>query len=196
MVGLRLPSALVGTATVLALYLLARHMWGRRMAFLSAALLATYDYHIHYSRLGTNNVWDPFFVALTLWALDRALATSDEVKQMRLAILSGLLMGMSIFFYTGARLLPLLVLTYVVYIWAQGRFKQLSAPLKKDWRWHLVLLVLAFLVAAGPMLGFAMAHPDEWNARTNQVGILQSGWLAREPGLTGKSTPRILAPYP
>jgi hypothetical protein len=58
---------------------------------------------------------------------------------------------------------------------------------------HLLLLVLAFLVVAGPMLGFALGHPNEWNARINQVGIFQSGWLAREPGLTGKSTVQILA---
>jgi hypothetical protein len=56
-----------------------------------------------------------------------------------------------------------------------------------------VLLVVAALVAAGPMLDYALTHPDEWNARLNQVGILQSGWLAREPGLTGKTTAQILA---
>jgi hypothetical protein len=56
----------------------------------------------------------------------------------------------------------------------------------------LVMLGLAFLVAAGPILGFALSHPDDWNARINQVGIIQSGWLAREPGLTGKSSQQIL----
>jgi hypothetical protein len=55
------------------------------------------------------------------------------------------------------------------------------------------MMVIAFLIAAGPILSYALAHPDDWNARINQVGIIQSGWLAREPALTGKTTLQILA---
>jgi 4-amino-4-deoxy-L-arabinose transferase-like glycosyltransferase len=193
MTGLRLPAALVGTATVPVLYLFARHMWGRRMAFLSAAFLATYDYHIHYSRLGANNVWDPFFAVLALWLLDWALTEAEAAKRDRLFILSGVVIGLSVYFYTGARLLPFLVIVYLAFVLVQKRWSQLS-PIRTD---HLVrcllLLVLAFLVVAGPILNFALTHPDDWNARLNQVGIIQSGWLAREPGLTGKTTFQILA---
>jgi 4-amino-4-deoxy-L-arabinose transferase-like glycosyltransferase len=193
MVGLRLPAALVGTATVPVLYLFARHMWGRRMAFLSAAFLATYDYHIHYSRLGANNVWDPFFAVLALWLLDWALTESDAIKRDRLFILTGLVVGLSAYFYTGARLLPYLVIIYLAFVLVQKRWSHTS-PIRTE---HLVrclfLLVLAFLVVAGPILSYALAHADDWNARINQVGILQSGWLAREPGLTGKTTFQVLA---
>jgi hypothetical protein len=52
---------------------------------------------------------------------------------------------------------------------------------------------LALLVAAGPILGFALAHPDDWNARMNQIGILQSGWLQLTRQLTGRSTAYLLA---
>ncbi len=57
----------------------------------------------------------------------------------------------------------------------------------------LAVIGVALVIVAGPILSFALAHPDDWNARVNQIGIIQSGWLAREPGLTGKSTARILA---
>lgn len=203
--GLRLPAALVGTATVPVLYFFVRGLWGRRTALLSAIFLAAYDYHIHYSRLGANNVWDPFFLLLTLWAVDRALTmtqnspsteeqgdrkapsqSSSLLPASRSFLLAGLVMGLSVFFYTGARLLPVLVVVYVAFVWFQGRKRTEGlGP-------YLVLLVLAFLVAGGPMLSFAQTHPNEWNARINQVGILQSGWLEREPGLTGKSTAQIL----
>jgi 4-amino-4-deoxy-L-arabinose transferase-like glycosyltransferase len=197
--GLRLPAALVGTITVPVLYLFARDLWGRRTALLSALFLATYDYHIHYSRLGANNAWDALFVLLALWALDRGLRAEQESavagepgsRSQRGAygwfIWAGLAMGLSVYFYTGARLLPWLVAIYLGFVWLQRR-SHLGAVIP-----HLLLLVLAFLVVAGPMLGFALAHPNEWNARINQVGIVQSGWLAREPGLTGKSTIQILA---
>jgi 4-amino-4-deoxy-L-arabinose transferase-like glycosyltransferase len=191
--GLRLPAALVGTATVPILYLFARDLWGRRVALLSALFLATYDYHIHYSRLGANNVWDPLFVLLTLWLLHRGLvagpssSTQARPGRYRWFLAAGLVLGLSFYFYTGARLLPLLVAAYVGFVWLQER-RQIDGLGR-----HLVLLAAAFAVVAGPMLGYALSHPDDWNARINQVGIIQSGWLAREPGLTGKSTARILA---
>jgi 4-amino-4-deoxy-L-arabinose transferase-like glycosyltransferase len=185
--GLRLPAALMGTATVPLLYFLTRDLWGRRTALLAAVFLATYDYHIHYSRLGANNIWDPLFVVLVLWVLDLGLTIPDKVQRARALILAGLLMGLSIYFYIGARLLPLLIAVYVVFVWIRKQCQIERLGL------HLVLLILAFLVAAGPMLSYALLHPNEWNARINQVGIIQSGWLEREPELTGKSTPQILA---
>jgi 4-amino-4-deoxy-L-arabinose transferase-like glycosyltransferase len=195
MVGLRLPAALIGTATVPLLYLLARDLWGRRVALLSALFLATYDYHIHYSRLGANNVWDPAFVLLTLWLLDRGLAKEGGDAEggtagrdgTRFFMLAGLAMGLGFYFYTGARLLPVLAAACVAFVWLKKRRRIVGLGRR------LVLLALVFVVVAGPMLGYALTHPDEWNARINQVGIIQSGWLAREPGLTGKGTLQILA---
>jgi 4-amino-4-deoxy-L-arabinose transferase-like glycosyltransferase len=195
--ALRLPAALAGAATVPVLYLFARELWGRRTALLGALFLACYDYHIHYSRLGANNVWDPLFVVLALWVLERGLTRLQESQGIedqgdrfpaahRYFLLTGFIMGFSVFFYTGARLLPLLVAGYVGFVWLQRR-RQINELGR-----HLVLLVVALLVVAGPMLGYAQSHPNEWNARVNQVGIIQSGWLEREPGLTGKSTAQIL----
>lgn len=189
--ALRLLAALAGTATVPALYLFVQGRWGPRTALLAALFLAAYDYHVHYSRLGANNVWDPLFVLLALWAVDRGLAALSEGggggDAGRRFLLAGLVMGLSSYFYTGARLLPPLVAVYVAFVAIEqrGRLPRLGR--------HLVLLALASLVVAGPMLDYALAHPNEWNARINQVGILQSGWLAREPGLTGKTTAHILA---
>jgi len=194
MTALRLPAALVGAATIPILYLFARRLWGRQAAFLAALFLAAYDYHVHYSRLGANNVWDALFVLLALWTLDRGLTASTETGQTRFLILTGLVMGLSAYFYTGARLLPPLVAIYLLFLWVQQRFHPERARAVKGLDRRLVLLlVLAFLIAAGPMLNYALTHPDDWNARLNQVGIIQSGWLAREPGLTGKSTLQILA---
>jgi len=97
-----------------------------------------------------------------------------------------------VYYYTGARLLPLLVAVYVAFVW----IKRIRSPERKEWPGSyalpLLALAMAFLVAAGPMLGYALSHPDEWNARINQVGIIQSGWLAQEPGLTGKTLVQVL----
>jgi len=91
-------------------------------------------------------------------------------------------MGLSAYFYTGARLLPPLVALYLAFLWLEQRLApQRATAVHGLAGWLILLLALAFLIAAGPMLRYALAHPDNWNARLNQVGILQSGWLAREP---------------
>ena len=204
--GLRFPAALVGTITVPLFYLFARDLWGRQTAFLSAAFVATYDYHVHFSRLGANNIWDPLFVVLTMWAVDKGLGgnATDRAQQgeagpesegaqgrspqrYRYFLLAGTVMGLGMFFYTGARLLPVLVGVYVAFVWLRRRRQVPRLGL------HLALLIMACITVAGPMLSYAQAHPDHWNARLNQVGIIQSGWLEREPELTGKSTTEILA---
>ena len=203
MVGLRMPAVLAGTLTVPVLYLLARDLWGKRTAFLAAGFLTAYDYHIHYSRLGANNVWDPLFVVLVLWLLNRGLTQqlaathgsgpARDPGSYRSFVLAGLIMGLSAYFYTGARLLPVLVAVYLAFVWIQQRLGRAEPGLGKSFPWRsLLLLALAFLIVGGPILSFALSHPEEWNARINQVGILQSGWLEREPELTGKSTGQIL----
>lgn len=190
--GARLPAALAGAATVPVLYLLVRDLWGHRMAFFGASLLAAYDYHIHYSRLVANNIWDPLFVVAALLFLDRGLFSAGQRARRGYLILAGLAMGLSAYFYTGARLLPFLTAAYLAFLWIKRRGDSKQGQPASSLLGSIVLPVLACLVAAGPMLGYALAHPDEWNARLNQVGILQSGWLEREPGLTGKSTLYIL----
>ncbi len=57
----------------------------------------------------------------------------------------------------------------------------------------LAVIGVATVVVAGPMLSFALAHPNDWNARVNQIGIIQSGWFARASELTGKGTAQLLA---
>ena len=190
--GLRLPAALAGMVTVPILYLFARRLWGKRIALLSALFLAGYDYHIHYSRLGANNVWDPLFVVLTLWLVDLGLTSTDKPRSSRFFALAGLVMGLSVYYYTGTRLLPLLVAVYVAFVWIKRHRSPKTGKWPGSYARPLLTMAMAFLVAAGPMLSYALSHPDEWNARINQVGIIQSGWLAQEPGLTGKTLLQIL----
>jgi hypothetical protein len=99
----------------------------------------------------------------------------------------------SVFFYTGARLLPLLVLVYAAFLWVGNAYRERGAASAKDLGPRLASLLLAYVVVAAPMLAFAVARPDDWNARVNQVGIVQSGWLAQETALTGRTTLHLLS---
>ncbi len=103
--ALRLPWALVGAATILAAYVLVRTLIDPPTALLTAALLATYHYHIHFSRLGSNQIADPLLASLALVFLFRALKARRQIDWALVGIISGL----ALYFYIGARLVPLLM---------------------------------------------------------------------------------------
>ncbi len=173
----------MGTLTILTSFLLVRRLFETRLALVTAVILATYHYHIHYSRLGSNQIADPFFISLALFFLARAL---DGKKRLDWA-LSGSITGMALYVYAGARLTPIIITAVLVY-----RF--LLEP-RRFWhkhKWGLAVGMVAFFIVAAPMLQYAVRFPGEFNARLNQVGILQSGWLEREIEILGEPVWSIL----
>jgi hypothetical protein len=63
--------------------------------------------------------------------------------------------------------------------------------LVRHWR-GMVLLILGWLVAALPLLGWYSLHPSALTERYRAVSIFASGWLAREVGITGLSRAALL----
>jgi hypothetical protein len=110
LLALRLPSAIFGTLTVLALYALARTLFGWRTGLVAALILATLPAHIHFSRLGINNIADPLFGVLGLAFLARALRDGQRSDW----AWGGVCIGLTQYFYEGGRLLyPPLVLGWL-----------------------------------------------------------------------------------
>lgn len=181
--GLRLMWVLVGTASVLVTFLLVRELKGTRLALFTAALVATYHYHIHYSRLGSNQISDTLLVGLTLFFLMRAYSRGKWLDW----ALAGVVAGIGQYFYAGGRLALVLGLLLITYLWIQDRFKVSRGKLV-----GVGIFIIAALVAGGPMFAYAINHPNDYNARANQIGILQNGWLANETLRTGKPQAEIL----
>ena len=183
--GLRLPWALVGTAAVMVSYFLVRRLAGPAMAFATAIALAGYHFHIHYSRLGSNQIADTLCVAAVLLFLARGL-DGTRWRLLDWAAAGGLC-AVAFAWYAGARLaavLALAVLGYAFLLEPRRFFRRHAAG--------VVAGVLSFLVVGAPMLQYAARFPAEFNGRVNQVGIIQSGWLAAEVEITGQSTGTIL----
>jgi hypothetical protein len=154
-----------------------------KLALLTAALVATYHYHIHFSRLGSNQVADPLFMTLALLFLYRALDSGRQLDW----VLLGAISGLAFYFYAGARLTPVVVFSILAYVFIREPryFVQKHSS-------GIVTALGAFLIVAAPMIQYAIRFPGNFNARLNQVGIIQSGWLAREVGIRGESTAAIL----
>lgn len=169
--GLRFPWTLVGTATVIITFFLVRRLVGAPLGWATAVILATYHYHIHYSRLGSNQIADPFFIALALLLLYRGLDRRSDFDW----ALSGVVAGLGLYFYAGARLTPIVMLAALGY-----HFIRQPRQFWTDHRRGLLVALGAFVIVAAPMMQYAARFPNDFNARLNQVGIVQSGWLAQE----------------
>jgi len=179
--GLRMLSALIGTATIPALYLFARPLYGRPVGLAATALLATYHFHIHFSRLAVNNIVDPLLALLSFAAFFNGRRTSSWFS----FALAGVLLGLGQHFYMGGRLTPLVVLALLLHAWLLDRHWLLNM------RWRLALLGIGFVLAFGPLLRFFLLNHTAFTARLAAVGIFQTGWFAQQQA-QGMSTIAIL----
>lgn len=188
--GLRALSALVGTFTVLTTFLLARELWGRRVGWLAATALACSHFHIHFSRLASNQIMDGLFATLALWLLVRGLrperAEGLRSRRPLYFALSGAVTGLGWYGYFGARLVGIVVALYLAWrLVAEYRFLN-------RYGYSLLLLLVAALIVAAPLLLHFAQHPDRMTSRLEQVSIFASGWLEREQEITGRSGASLL----
>ncbi|MGH2582985.1 MAG: glycosyltransferase family 39 protein [Anaerolineales bacterium] len=181
--AVRLPAAILGAATIPLVFLLVRSLADKYMALAASLLVGTYHYHIHYSRLGANMIFDPMLAVLALFFLHRGIGRTNKLDW----ILAGLVSGLAFYLYAGARFVIILVVSILLYTaFTEGKsFFRKSLP-------GIGLMFGAFLVSAAPMLQYALRFPNDFNARINQIGIIQSGWLSREVEITGKAALQIL----
>ncbi|MEK9147910.1 MAG: glycosyltransferase family 39 protein, partial [Patescibacteria group bacterium] len=104
----RLPSAILGIASVALLFLVANRLFSARVGLLSAALLAVTVNHVYVSRVGLQEAYVIFFILLALYLFLKALENEKYF------ILTGLAVGLGLLAkYTAAVLVPILV-TYLV----------------------------------------------------------------------------------
>lgn len=179
--ALRVLSALAGALTVPVTYALAKELFGKRVAWVSAGYLAVFHFHIHFSRIGLNNIWDGFFVAAFAAAFWWAWKRND-----RLAFAgAGIVLGLSQYFYVSIRaVLPIFVLWLV------------AAALKDRDRFRrrlpgLSVLLLGLLVTALPLAIFFFKHPLEFQAPLGRVAAL-GPWLQSEAQNTGRSVWEVM----
>jgi 4-amino-4-deoxy-L-arabinose transferase-like glycosyltransferase len=177
---LRWPGALLGTLTVLGVYVLAREVAGPEVGLLAAFLLAISFWHINISRFGTRPVAAPFFLVWSLVLLWQAVRRWREGCRIGwgMALACGVVYGLGFYTYTPYRLTPLLLLAVFV-------------ALKRDYQPRTVknvgvIVLWTACIVILPLLLFAWRHPVEFFQRfetmpvwrtTNSVGELVSNTM-------------------
>lgn len=158
--GLFLGSALIGSATVAAVFWLGRELFDRRVGLLAAALLTISYTHNHLSRIVIPTT-ALLIVTLLFGFLWRGLRTRQGVW----FALTGILLGLCPLTYYSARLAFVILILFVLWSLFWNR-SQLIAQLSL---WGTLLF--GALLAFGPMLVFAGRNVSAFMGRASEVTL-------------------------
>ena len=156
--GLRSASVLAGTLAVLATYFCVAVWNNRRMALIAAILIAAYHFHVHWSRLALNNIWDTVWVPAMIGAYAWGWKNCNSAG----AALAGAALGFMLYFYQGGRVTILLLLFIIAWLWWKERDNQRLVL-------HLGKLAAVAMCIALPLALFAITEPDPFFARLHTV---------------------------
>ena len=170
--ALRMVSAIIGILTVVAAYLLARRMFGARVALLTCGWLTISLWHLIFSRIGLRSISLPLFLAVGFYCLWRGLeevsARSTAPNRTRPAIwfaLGGIVMGLSLYTYSTARFAPFVILALALYVALLHR--HLLSQALPGLVLALTLTTLVFL----PEGFFFLSHPASLLERAQDVWV-------------------------
>lgn len=150
----RLPSAILGFASLLFLYGFARRMGGSTFAILALLFAVLSPLHIQYSRVAHEGAMLPaFFLIAALFLWQRAAAAGYPILP---AVLTGLAVGISANPYQSSRLTaPLLALAFLIDI-----LRHTTA------RWRVAGgFAIAALLGASPQIYAMLSDPEHFFAR-------------------------------
>lgn len=189
--GVRALSGLVGTATVLFTYLLARRLLGQPTAVIAACLLAVFHFHLHFSRLASIQVMDALTVVVVLYLLHRGVVDRRPTD----CLLAGFAVGLSQYSSPSARIIPIVAGAYAIFLIVRGGRQQTETrpnPLQALPVRLVAWIAMGSLIAYLPLMTYYVDHPDEFSAPVSRVSMFTSGWLEREQQTTGKGTTELV----
>lgn len=167
--GIRLTSALIGTATIWLAYLLFRELFpdrAPRLPLLTAALTAIAYWHITVSRNGYPNIAIPPLECLALLFLWRGYRKNHKGWM----ALGGAFIGLVLYTYLAARLFPITVALFFIYALLVNRKRFLSRF------WGIALAALISVLVFAPLgLHFVRNPQDFWERADQVLAVRKSG---------------------
>jgi 4-amino-4-deoxy-L-arabinose transferase-like glycosyltransferase len=186
--GARTAAALLGVCAVAVTFLFTRRLLGTATAVVAALLLAAFHYHVHFSRLSSNQIADSLAIVAVLYTLDRAMHERRPLD----GLLAGAAIGLSQYFSFAGRIIPLIGLAYIAFTYVMAAWRQRQSesgightrpPLS-----ILAWLVLGAAVSYAPLAAHFTDNPQAFSTRTDQVSMFSSGWLDKAIALTGRDS--------
>ncbi len=170
--AMRLVSAVAGTLTVAAFYVLAREFFGPRAALVGAGLLAASRWHLTFSRIIYELILVPLCAIWLFYFLHRGLRDGRR----REFVLAGYALALGLNTYTAFRVVPLGVALLALY-WLLRDLRRWLCILR-----GLALFALSSLMGLIPLAIYVVQKPHIFIGRTQHISILsdvaQAGNLA------------------
>jgi len=170
--ALRIFSAIGGALTVGGVYLCGKAMFGQRAGLFAALILAVLHFHVHFSRLGVNNIWDGLWFTVTVGTLWYGWQTQKRWAY----LLTGWSLGFSQYFYSSSKLLIALILISALLAFGFRRQRFMDS---------LPNVAGGFLIASVvvmPLFLYYWAHPNEFLAPFARVSVVKTMDLANDTG--------------
>jgi 4-amino-4-deoxy-L-arabinose transferase-like glycosyltransferase len=183
----RLASAAWGLSLILLAYAWTRRAFGPTVALLTAAGLAVGFWPVATSRMGLRAITLPVLFTAAIWFLwqggESAHWRVGESADQRVSesatrrggawlhfALAGLALGGSLYTYLAARVMPLVLVLFFVYLLSQRRLA-----------WGVLLALVVAAVVAAPLLIYLAAHPSA-EIRVGQLDQPLHALLQGDPG--------------
>ena len=163
--ALRVTSATFGTLAVALAFLFLRRLFDWRVAAIGGAWLAGSFWAVSISRLGVRDVVvQPLAVGamLALWQWKKSGSSAPAGRTILWMAVGGALLGLSLYTYQSSRILPILLLAFIVYLAIFNR-----GQLTSQWKGFTLSLVLAAVIAA-PLAMYLLTHSDAESGRAWQ----------------------------
>ncbi|MCL4396537.1 MAG: glycosyltransferase family 39 protein [Chloroflexi bacterium] len=151
--ALKLGTAFVGWLTISAAFLLAREMFGPLVGLVAAFFQAVFHWALSISRMGLRYPFTPFFAALSLYFLWRAL----KYQKRNDYLVAGALLGAGLYGYIPSRDTPLVAIGVCAVWFIVDGWRRLQ-----DWRpfaANVGLMVATLVVVFAPLLRYSLDFP-------------------------------------
>ncbi len=188
LLALRFVTASVGLLTVAAGTRLARQLFGRRVALVTAMGLGVMLWPVFWSRVGLRGMTLPLLMSLGCEALWGALHANSPREQYMGALRAGVYLGGCAYTYLAARGLPLLFGAWLVYLALFDR-----AWLRRVGRVFVLALGLAVIVTL-PLSVYVLRNP-ELQYRVQEVNAPLTRLLEGDPRPVLENIPRVLGMF-
>jgi 4-amino-4-deoxy-L-arabinose transferase-like glycosyltransferase len=169
--GLRTTSAIVSLASLPFLYLLARRLFGVRVALLATVLMAFAHWFIAYAHVGINYNQTLILELIAVWTFLEGWQT----RRWYWWVVCGVVSGAGLYLYFASRLVPILLGVYAAYLVA-SRWVNASEP-NPPKRFPFPQAILAGIIALlifAPMGSFFLDHAKEFNSRAAFVFLFSN----------------------
>ena len=162
--ALRVVSAIIGTLTVLGLYLLAKQLFDRKIASVAAFFMAISFWHVNFSRIGFRAIMLPFILVFAFYFLWRGLRNGKLGE----FFVAGILGGLGFYTYFSYRIVPLIAIILFLSYWyylkkdfSHAKYEYARNQLLRGF----ALLTLTVIVIAMPLGLYFYGHPQDFLKR-------------------------------